>query len=47
MRISGMNYLTDEMGGVEVETFTKSNFLKIKYKNWGGKGSLRLLNVNK
>ena len=42
-----MNYLTDEMGGVEVETFTKSNFLKIKYKNWGGKGSLRLLNVNK
>lgn len=28
MRLSGTNYLIDEMGRVEVKTFTKSNFSK-------------------
>ena len=34
MRISGVNYLIDVMGGLKGETFTKSSFLKRKCKNW-------------
>lgn len=35
MRISGTNYLLGEIGGVAVETSTKSNFLKKKIEELG------------